>query len=160
MNLAIRQKNLIAVVSVAFLIVGGVRVAHGQETIIKPGATVRFRFDNGDPYRIGQVWRLTPDSLTLEHCDNCDRMRYDRREFTRFDVSRRVAGAPRMIKGILIGAFVGVTGDLAGACNGGAKCEFANGPLLTIVGGALGGITAYLTSYIWDPVPAGAVSRR
>ena len=110
--------------------------------------------------RVGRLSWLTTDSLVLDHCDNCDRLHYDRRELTRLDVSHRAAGQTRIITGMLIGSVVGIG---AGAiCHGGPKCEFqsAGGPVRPLLGAALGGITAYLTSYIWDPVPAGAVSQR
>jgi hypothetical protein len=128
-----------------------------QTTVVKAGATVRFRLAAGDPYRQGQLAQLTADSLIVERCPLCNgRLRYGRVELERLDVSRRVDGGSRVAKGVLIGGGAGLLAGVASeaTCHGGPRCEFAALaiPFLTFVGAAVGGIAAYLSSYVWESV--------
>ena len=134
-----------------------------QQTVLKAGATVRFRLGGDDFYRQGQVSQLTADSLIVERCPNCDdRFRYSRAELSRFDVSKRIGGAGRVMTGVLLGGAIGLAGGFVSAetCGGGSRCELAalDVPLFTILGLLVGGVVAYLTSYTWEPVAAGAPS--
>lgn len=132
---------------------------------MKPGSTIRFRLGADDPDHVARLSQLTPDSLILAHCETCfGRLRYGREEVLRLDVSRRAVSSSRIGMGALIGGLVGAAVGATGAatCHGGPRCEMAGeaAPFLFLLGAALGGIGAYLTAYVWDPVPASASSQR
>jgi len=128
-----------------------------QTTVVKPGATVRFRLAADDPYRQGLLSQLTADSLIVERCPLCyGRLRYGRVEVSRLDVSRRVSSGTRVLTGVLLGGGVGLLAGAAsaGSCHGGPECDLSGlaVPALGLLGAVFGGLGAYLSSYIWEPV--------
>jgi len=141
----------------AILWVGGAAPCVAQTSVVKPGATVRFRLASDDPYRQAQLLQITSDSLIVERCPLCyGRLRYGRVEVLRLEVSRRVASGSRVVTGVLVGGGVGLLAGVgsAASCHGGPKCDLAAlaVPALGLLGAAFGGIGAYLSSYIWEPV--------
>lgn len=161
----VSSRNFVSLAAVTLAAVMCVTSSGAQTTVVKPGSTIRFRLGADDPYHVARLSRLTADSLILEHCETCfGSLRFGREQVLRLDVSRRVTSSARIGWGALIGGVAGAgVGAVASAtCHGGPKCVMAGeeGPFLFLLGAALGGIAAYITSYIWDPVPASASSQR
>ena len=135
-----------------------------QETVVKPGATVRFRIASGDSARAGQLGALTVDSLVLDSCGNCSRLLYSRAEIKTLEVMHPTVSGDRIISGVLIGgAFGGGLGYVsARSCKGNIDaCELSALaiPFGAIAGAVLGGVAAWLSSYKWEPVPAESRTR-
>ena len=155
----------VSLAAVAWMAVMCVTSSGAQTTVVKPGSTIRFRLGADDPYHVARLSRLTADSLILAHCETCfGRLGYGRDEVRRLDVSHRAVSSARIGLGALIGGALGAGVGLidSARCQGGPKCELAaaEGPLLFLIGAAVGGISAYLTAYTWDPVPASASTQR
>lgn len=129
-----------------------------QETVVKSGATVRFRTAPDDSSRSGRVAKLTADSLVLASCLNCGRLLYGRGEIKNLEVMRPTPSGDRIISGVLLGGAIG--GGLgyisAKTCHGAERCDLSGLaiPFGAIAGAVIGGFVGYLTSYKWEPVPA------
>ena len=137
-------------------IVGSVS-AVAQPSIIKQGATVRFRMTTSDSSRTGRLATLTADSLVLATCLTCDRLLYGRAEIKDLEVMRPTPSGDRIISGLLLGGAVG--GGLgwlsSSTCHGADRCDLSALaiPFGAIAGAVIGGFVGYLTSYNWEPVP-------
>jgi hypothetical protein len=133
----------------------------GQDTRLRPGATIRFNTDTTARPHIGELARATPDSLLLQRCPTCARLGYSLAEVDRLAVFRRVGRGTRFITGYGLGGLIGlgVGALIANACNGiGDECD---GTLIIVpAAGVLGGLVVGLihywsTPYTWDPIPSG-----
>lgn len=131
-----------------------------QETVVKPGATIRFQIDSTASTHSGELARLTSDSLFLAKCVTCNRLLYSRTEVSRLALLRVESRGDRMIAGFAIGALVG--GGLgylsAATCKGGDKCDLAGLaiPFGGIFGGLIGTAAGLFSAYKWTPIPPDA----
>ncbi|HKR09697.1 MAG TPA: hypothetical protein VJS39_10940 [Gemmatimonadaceae bacterium] len=156
------MKSLLLLSICAISIAGSVS-AVAQPSIIKQGATVRFRTTVDDSSRTGPLATLTPDSLVLARCLNCDRLLYGRAEIKDLEVMRPTPSGDRIISGLLLGGAVG--GGLgwlsASTCHGADRCDLSALaiPFGAIAGAVIGGFVGYITSYKWEPVPATTEAR-
>ena len=141
---------LAAVLCIAFSSVGG------QEWEPQPGANIRFRIGPSDSLHVAQLGLLTRDSLALERCLTCNRLRYTRAEINDLAVFRPVNRGDRLIGGFAIGAVIGAgLGYLsARSCRTYERCDLAalNLPLGAISGGLLGMAIGLISAYRWEPV--------
>jgi len=131
--------------------------AQAQETLLRPGATVRFASGKSDSLRVGVLARATPDSLFLDRCLSCDRLSYSRSEVNRLGVMHPAHRGSRFVAGFGLGGLAGLGLGALGAmsCRGTAdKCEGGVFlvPFIALLGGLIGGLAGYLTAYSWDPV--------
>ena len=139
-----------AVLCIAFSAVGG------QEQEPQPGAQIRFRIGARDSLHVAQLGLLTRDSLALERCLTCNRLRYSRAEINDLAVFRPVNRGDRFIGGLAIGAVIGGgLGYLSSrGCRTYEKCDLAAlaVPLGAIFGGLFGGVIGFIGAYRWEPV--------
>src|ERR1700704_3155139 len=111
---------------------------------IAPGATIRFVVGTDSLLRLAQLSKLTADSLIVDQCTGCDRLRYGTGELSRLEVLRGSSRGRHFAVGLGAGALAGViaaTVDNALPCHTDA-CDlrllgFIYGPA---VGALLGGI--------------------
>src|SRR6267143_4244015 len=75
---------------------------------IAPGATIRFVVGTDSSLRVGHLSKLTADSLIINRCANCDRLRYGTREISRLEVLRGSSRGKHFAVGLGIGALAGV----------------------------------------------------
>jgi hypothetical protein len=127
---------------------------------IAPGATIRFVAGTDSRLIVGHLSKLTADSLIIERCANCDRLRYGTREITRLEVLRGSSRGRHFGIGLLFGAFGGL---IAAALNSAQPCHtdvcgmrdlgFIIGPPFgALIGGIIGVVLP--TSERWEPVAA------
>jgi hypothetical protein len=127
---------------------------------IAPGATIRFAVGTDSRLIVGHLRNLSADSLIIERCTNCDRLRYGTREISRLEVLRRSSRGRHFAVGLLFGAFVGLIAavfDNAQACHtdvcGLRMLDFfALPPFGALIGGIVG--IALPTGQRWEPVAA------
>jgi len=130
---------------------------------IAPGATIRFVVGTDSRLIVGHLSNLTADSLIIDRCTNCDRIRYGTREISRLEVLRGSSRGKHFAVGLGIGALAGVT--IAGL-NYARPCHaldtdvcgfrafgFIYGPPLgALIGGIIG--VSLPTRMRWEPVAA------
>jgi hypothetical protein len=75
---------------------------------IAAGATIRFVVGTDSRPTVGHLSNLTADSLIMDRCTNCDRLRYGTREITRLEVLRGSSRGKHFAVGLGIGALAGV----------------------------------------------------
>ena len=131
---------------------------------IAPGATIRFVAGTDSRLIVGHLSNLTPDSLIIDRCTNCDRLRYATREISRLEVLRGSSRGRHFAVGLLFGAFAGL---IAAVLNSAQACHtdvcglrdlgFIIGPPFgALIGGIIG--AALPTGERWEPVASpGAV---
>ena len=127
---------------------------------IAPGVTIRFVVGTDSRLIVGHLSNLTPDSLIIDRCKNCDRLRYGTREIGRLEVLRGSSRGRHFAVGLAVGALAGfVAGVISTAqpCNGTPDvCGFRDIALIgdPAVGALIGGIIgiALPTGQRWEPV--------
>jgi hypothetical protein len=145
----------------------GISVARpvGASTIA-PGATIRFVVGTDTVPIIRHLSKLTADSLFVQRCANCDRLRYGSREISRLEVLRGPSRRTHFAHGLVFGALAGLIGavlDNAQPCHTDV-CDlrllafFAGPPLGALIGGIIG--VALPTGQRWEPVAAEQRSAR
>lgn len=127
---------------------------------IAPGATIRFVVGTDSRLNVGHLSKLTGDSLIIDRCANCDRLRYGTLEISRLEVLRGSSRGKHFAVGLAVGALAGfVAGVISTAqpCNGTPDvCGFRDIALIgdPAVGALIGGIIgiALPTGKRWEPV--------
>ena len=127
---------------------------------IAPGATIRFMVGTDSRLIVGHLSNLTPDSLIIDRCTNCDRLRYGSEEISRLEVLRGSSRGRHVAVGLLFGAFAGLIAAVfenAQACHSdvcGLRVLdfFALPPIGALIGGIIG--MALPTGQRWEPVAA------
>ena len=127
---------------------------------IAPGAAIRFVAGTDSRLIVGHLSNLTPDSLIIDRCTNCDRLRYGTLEISRLEVLRGSSRGKHFAAGLVVGAF---TGLIAAVLNSAQACHtdvcglrdlgFLVGPPFgALIGGIIG--VALPTGERWEPVAA------
>jgi hypothetical protein len=125
---------------------------------IASGATIRFVVGTDSRLIVGHLSKLTADSLIIERCANCDRLRYGTREITRLEVLRGSSRGRHFAHGLVFGALAGLVAAVlvnAQPCHTDV-CDlrlldfFALPPFGALIGGILG--TVLPTGERWEPV--------
>src|SRR6202171_1230246 len=75
---------------------------------IAPGATIRFVAGTDSRLNVGHLSKLTADSLIIDRCANCDRLRYGTREISRLEVLRGSSRGRHFGHGLVFGALAGL----------------------------------------------------
>ncbi|MGZ3467516.1 MAG: hypothetical protein ACXU91_12325, partial [Gemmatimonadaceae bacterium] len=130
---------------------------------IAPGATIRFVLGTDSLPTVGHLSKLTADSLIVERCANCVRLRYGTGEISRLEVHRGSSRARHFGHGLVFGALAGLSiavFDNARPCHaldtdvcGFRVIEFFVGPPFgALIGGIIG--VALPTGERWEPVAA------
>jgi hypothetical protein len=127
---------------------------------IAPGATIRFVAGTDSRLIVGHLSKLTADSLIIERCENCDRLRYGTREISRLEVLRGSSRGRHFGHGLVFGALAGLiiaVFDNAQPCHtdvcGMRVLEFFAGPPFgALIGGIIG--VSLPTGERWEPVAA------
>lgn len=128
---------------------------------IAPGATIRFVAGTDSRLIVGHLGNLTADSLIIDRCTNCDRLRYGTREINRLEVLRGSSRGKHFAVGLLFGAFAGL---IAAVINYARPCHaldtdvcgfrafgFIYGPPIgALIGGIIG--VSLPTAERWEPV--------
>ena len=130
---------------------------------IAPGATIRFAVGTDSRLSLGHLSKLTADSLIIERCANCVRLRYGTGEINRLEVLRGSSRGKHFAVGLGIGALAGV---IIAGLNYARPCHaldtdvcgfrafgFIYGPPLgALIGGIIG--VSLPTRMRWEPVAA------
>lgn len=130
---------------------------------IAPGATIRFVVGTDSRLIVGHLSNLTADSLIIDRCTNCDRLRYGTREISRLEVLRGSSRGKHFAVGLGIGALAGV---IIAGLNYARPCHaldtdvcgfrafgFIYGPPFgALIGGIIG--VSLPTRMRWEPVAA------
>jgi hypothetical protein len=130
---------------------------------IAPGATIRFVVGTDSSLRVGHLINLSIDSLIVERCANCDRLRYATREISRLEVLRGSSRGKHFAVGLGIGALAGV---IIAGINYARPCHaldtdvcafrafgfFYGPPFGALIGGIIG--VSLPTRMRWEPVAA------
>ena len=127
---------------------------------IAPGATIRFVVGTDSRLIVGHLSNLTQDSLIIDRCANCDRLRYGTGEISRLEVLRGSSRGRHFAHGLVFGALAGLiiaVFDNAQPCHtdicGMRVLEFFVGPPFgALIGGIIG--IALPTGQRWEPVAA------
>ena len=125
---------------------------------IARGATIRFVAGTDSRLIVGQLSNLTPDSLIIDRCTNCDRLRYGTREISRLEVLRGSSRGRHFAHGLVFGALAGL---IAAVLNNAQPCHtdvcdlrllgFIYGPPIgALIGGIIG--ASLPTGERWEPV--------
>jgi hypothetical protein len=125
---------------------------------IAPGATIRFVVGTDSRLIVGHLSNLTADSLIIERCTTCDRLRYGTREISRLEVLRGSSRGRHFAVGLLFGAFAGL---IAAVFENAQACHtdvcglrmldfFALPPFGALIGGIIG--VSLPTGERWEPV--------
>lgn len=136
---------------------------------IAPGATIRFVVGTDSLPIVGHLSKLTADSLIIERCANCVRLRYGTGEISRLEVHRGSSRARHFGHGLVFGALAGLSIavlDNARPCHaldtdvcGFRVLDFFVGPPFgALLGGIIG--VALPTGQKWEPVAAQQRSAR
>jgi hypothetical protein len=130
---------------------------------IAPGATIRFVVGADSRLIVGHLGNLTTDSLIIDRCADCDRLRYGTREISRVEVLRGSSRGKHFAVGLGIGALAGlaIAGlNYARPCHAGDTdvCGFRaigfiyGPPFGALIGGIIG--LSLPTRMRWEPVAA------
>ena len=174
---------VVRTVGVALLAIAVVACSGGaapMETSISPvravagstiahGATIRFVVGTDSLPTVGHLTNLTADSLIVERCANCVRLRYATREISGLEVRRGSSRARHFGHGLVFGALAGLSiavFDNAQPCHaldtdvcGFRVLDFFVGPPFgALIGGIVG--LALPTRERWEPVAAEQRSAR
>jgi len=128
-----------------------------QETVLRPGDRVRFHTGAHETFYIGELGRVTGDSLILERCTTCVSLTYDRASVRDLAVFRAWHRGHRVFTGLLVGGLVGggLGAVIANTCKGTVDaCELSvlAIPFGAIAGAFLGSAIGFMTGYRWVPV--------
>ena len=130
---------------------------------IAPGTTIRFMAGTDSRLIVGHLSNLTADSLIIDRCTNCDRLRYGTREISRLEVLRGSSRGKHFAVGLGIGALAGV---IIAGLNYARPCHaldtdvcafrafgfFYGPPFGALIGGIIG--SSLPTRMRWEPVAA------
>jgi hypothetical protein len=177
------RPTIVRTVSVALLAIAVVGCSGGSppvETSISPvravaaptiahGATIRFMVGTDSLPTVGHLTNLTADSLIVERCAKCVRLRYGTHEISGLEVRRGSSRARHFGHGIVFGALAGLSiavVDNARPCHaldtdvcGFRVLEFFVGPPFgALIGGIVG--VALPADQKWEPVAAQQRSAR
>jgi len=135
----------------------------GAASTIAPGATIRFVVGTDSRIRLAHLSKLIADSLIVDQCTNCDRLRYGTGEISRLEVLRGSSRGKHFAVGLGIGALAGVT--IAGlnyarpchaldtdVCGFRAFGFIFGPPVGALIGGIIG--VSLPTRMRWEPVAA------
>jgi hypothetical protein len=136
---------------------------------IAHGATIRFVVGTDSLPTVGHLTNLTADSLIVDRCPNCVRLRYATREISGLEVRRGSSRGRHFGHGLVFGALAGLSiavFDNARPCHardtdvcGFRVLEFFVGPPFgALIGGIVG--LALPTRERWEPVAAQQRSAR
>jgi hypothetical protein len=125
---------------------------------IAPGATIRFVVGADSHLSLGHLSKLSADSLIIDRCANCDRLRYDTREINRLEVLRGSSRGKHFAAGLAVGALAGF---IIAVVNTTLPCHtdvcglrdlgfFAFPPFGALIGGIIG--ISVPTGERWEPV--------
>ncbi len=125
---------------------------------IAPGATIRFVVGTDSRLSVGHLSKLTADSLIIDRCANCDRLRYGTLEISRLEVLRGSSRGKHFAAGLAIGALAGF---ISAVVNTTLPCHtdvcglrdlgfFAFPPFGALIGGIIG--VSLPTGERWEPV--------
>ena len=125
---------------------------------VAPGATIRFVTGTDSRLIVGHLSNLTADSLIIDRCPNCDRLRYGTREISRLEVLRGSWRGRHFGVGFLFGAFAGLIAAVlddakpchSDGCGLGIGAFLIYPPFGALIGGIIG--VALPTSEHWEPV--------
>jgi hypothetical protein len=127
---------------------------------IAPGATIRFVEGTDGRLIVGHLSKLTADSLVIQRCENCDRLRYGTPEISRLEVLRGSSRGKHFAVGLAVGALAGFVAGVintAQPCNSTPDvCGFRDIALIAgpaegaLIGGIIG--IAFPTRQKWEPV--------
>jgi hypothetical protein len=130
---------------------------------IAPGATIRFVVGTDSLLRLAHLAKLTADSLIVDQCTGCDRLRYGTREVSRLEVLRGSSRGKHFVVGLGIGALAGaiIAGlNYARPCHaldtdvcGFRAFGFVYGPPFGALIGGIIGVSLH-TVERWEPVAA------
>ena len=131
----------------------------GAQTESPPvaGSQVRFWVVAGGSIHTAQLEQLTPDSLILQSCATCTTLRYARADVNNIEVFRRLPSGMRTVSGFGWGGLIGLVAGVIGASTCNKLGDGCDGAILlipagAILGGVIGSLAAYLSSYKWEPV--------
>ena len=131
----------------------------GAQTESRPvaGSQVRFWVVAGGSIHTAQLEQLTPDSLILQSCATCTTLRYARADVSSIEVLHRLPSGMRTVSGFGWGGLIGLVAGVIGASTCNKLGDGCDGAILlipagAILGGLIGGLAAYLSSYKWEPV--------
>jgi len=131
----------------------------GAQTESPPvaGSQVRFWLVAGGTIHTAQLEQLTPDSLILQSCATCTTLRYARADVNNIEMFRRLPSGMRTVSGFGWGGLIGLVAGVIGASTCNKLGDGCDGAILlipagAILGGLIGGIAGYLSSYKWEPV--------
>jgi hypothetical protein len=107
---------------------------------------------------VGHLGNLTADSLIINQCTDCDRLRYGTREISRLEVLRGSSRRRHFGHGLVFGALAGL---IAAVLNSAQACHtdvcglrdlgfFVGPPFGALIGGIIG--VALPTHQRWEPV--------
>jgi hypothetical protein len=127
---------------------------------VAPGATIRFVAGTDSRLIVGHLSKLSADSLIIDRCTNCDRLRYGTLDISRLEVLRGSSRGRHFAHGLVFGALAGL---IAAVLNNAQPChtDVCDLRLLGLIygpaiGGLIGGIigVALPTGERWEPVAA------
>jgi len=131
----------------------------GAQTESPPvaGSQVRFWLVAGGTIHTAQLEQLTPDSLLLQSCATCTTLRYARADVSSIEVLHRLPSGMRTVSGFGWGGLIGLVAGVIGASTCNKLGDGCDGAILlvpagAILGGLIGSLAAYLSSYKWEPV--------
>lgn len=124
------------------------------------GATVRFMVATDTLPTIGHLSKLTTDSLIMERCARCDRLRYGTREINRLEVLRGSSRGGHVTHGLVFGTVAGLIAAVlvnvqpchTDVCDLRLLNFFALPPFGALIGGIIG--VSLPTAERWEPVAA------
>jgi hypothetical protein len=127
---------------------------------IATGATIRFVAGTDSRLIVGHLSNLTPDSLIIERCTNCDRLRYGTREISRLEVLRGSSRGRHFAHGLVFGALAGLIAAVlvdaqpchSDGCGLGVAAFLIGPPEGALIGGIIGAILP--SGQRWEPVAA------
>ena len=139
----------------------GIPVVHAvMPSTIAPGATIRFAVGTDSRLIVGHLSNLTADSLIIDRCTNCDRLRYGTGEISRLEVLRGSSRGKHFAAGLAVGALAGF---ISAVVNTTLPCHtdvcgmrdlgfFTFPPFGALIGGIIG--ISLSTGERWEPVAA------
>ena len=125
---------------------------------IAPGATIRFAVGTDSRVIVGHLRNLTPDSLIIDQCTNCGRLRYGSREISRPEVLRGSSRGRHFAHGLVFGGLAGLIIAVldnvqpchTDVCDLRLLAFFAGPPFGALIGGIIG--VSLPTGERWEPV--------